>query len=95
MTDPIENFEKLSRLAQIAFDEQERIACQTDLEQIIEMVDAMNRVDTDGVEPLSHPLDAVQRLRVDQVTEQINPDKFQQLAPQARDGLYLVPRVLD
>jgi len=55
----------------------------------------MQTVNTDDIEPLAHPLDALQRLRADEVTEVIHYDDLQSLAPEARDGLYLVPKVIE
>jgi len=95
MTHPVDNFDKLSQLAQIAFTEAEGKACLSDLERMIDMIDTMNAVDTEGVSPLAHPLDETQRLRPDTVTEQVERDRYQKLAPHAAEGLYLVPRVLD
>lgn len=85
----------LSRLAQLALTETERSAARKDLERIITMVDQMQAMDTDGVEPLAHPLDADQRLRADAVTETVDRDLYQKGAPATRDGLYLVPRVVE
>jgi aspartyl-tRNA(Asn)/glutamyl-tRNA(Gln) amidotransferase subunit C len=85
----------LSRLAQLALTETERVAVQKDLERIISMVDQMQAMNTDGVEPLAHPLEAVQRLRPDEVTENVDRDLYQAGAPATRDGLYLVPRVVE
>jgi len=44
---------------------------------------------------MSHPLDVVQRLREDVVTESNQRDEFQKVAPATRDGLYLVPKVIE
>jgi len=55
----------------------------------------MRSIPTDDVEPLAHPLDAVQRLRTDEITETVDRELFQAAAPATADGLYLVPRVLD
>ncbi|WP_110693223.1 Asp-tRNA(Asn)/Glu-tRNA(Gln) amidotransferase subunit GatC [Salinicola halophyticus] len=66
-----------------------------DLTRILEMVDRLQAVDTDGVVPLSHPLDATQRLRPDEVTETNQRDTFQACAPETAGGLYLVPRVVE
>ena len=55
----------------------------------------MQAIDTESVEPMSHPLDAVQILREDVVTERNHRDELQKLAPKAENGLYLVPQVLD
>jgi aspartyl-tRNA(Asn)/glutamyl-tRNA(Gln) amidotransferase subunit C len=85
----------LSRLAQLALSEAEQTAALEDLERIISMVDQMQAIDTEGVEPLAHPLDADQRLRADAVTEKVDRELYQQGAPATRDGLYLVPRVVE
>ena len=59
------------------------------------MIDVMQDVDTQGVAPLSHPLDGAQRLRNDLVSEVNQREKFQQTAPATSEGYYLVPRVVD
>lgn len=62
---------------------------------MLNLVEEMQSVDTDGIEPVSNPLDAVQRLREDKVTEQNLRDEFQAIAPEVDSGLYLVPRVVE
>ena len=59
------------------------------------MIDAMQSVDTEGIEPLSHPLDSEQLLRADVVSETDSREAFQNNAPKTEDGYYLVPRVVD
>ncbi len=66
-----------------------------ELAGILALVERMNAADTAGVEPMAHPLDEAQRLRPDEVTEGNRREVFQALAPQVRDGLYLVPRVVE
>ena len=58
-------------------------------------IDAMQAIPTDGVEPMAHPLDATQRLRSDEVTEDVAREDFQAVAPSTEDGYYLVPRVVE
>lgn len=66
---------------------------------ILDLVDQMQSVDTSNVEPMAHPLDAVQRLRVDQAKPPEDPiksrDQFLTLAPASEDGLFLVPKVIE
>lgn len=88
------DIDKLCVLARLALDDDERRNARDDLARIIEMIDALANVPTDSVEPLAHPLDATQRMRVDAVTETIDRAAFQKVAPAVRDGLYLVPRVV-
>ena len=86
---------RLARLAQLALDPADRAKAIVDLERIIAMVDAMQAIDTEGVEPLAHPLDATQRLRADVVDTSHDRDRYQAIAPLTEDGLYLVPRVIE
>ena len=85
----------LCQLAQLALNEDELHAAETDLARIIEMVNQMQAMDTEGVAPLAHPLEKTQRLRPDSVTEQVDREQFQVIAPATEDGLYLVPRVVE
>ncbi|GAA3897731.1 Asp-tRNA(Asn)/Glu-tRNA(Gln) amidotransferase subunit GatC [Halomonas cibimaris] len=66
-----------------------------DLSRMLDMVDQLQSIDTEGVAPLLHPLDATQRLRADDVTESDQRERFQRLAPATENGLYLVPRVVE
>jgi aspartyl-tRNA(Asn)/glutamyl-tRNA(Gln) amidotransferase subunit C len=85
----------LCRLAQLALDEDETRVVQQDLERIIHMVDQMQAVDTTGVQPLAHPVEGIQRLRPDEITETVDRARYQAVAPAVEDGLYLVPRVVE
>ena len=62
---------------------------------ILHMVDQLQAAETLDVEPLANPLDAVQRLRPDEVTEGNRRDAFQAIAPAVENGLYLVPKVIE
>ncbi len=55
----------------------------------------MQAVDTTGIEPMSHAMDLVQRLREDKAVEPDRREAFQAIAPAVEDGLYLVPRVVE
>ena len=99
--------DNLLRLAALGIGTEEKLRLEGDLGRIIELIDALRGVDTDGVAPLAHPLeapqladaphlpDAPQPLREDEVTEAVDRERLQQGAPAVRDGLYLVPRVVE
>jgi aspartyl-tRNA(Asn)/glutamyl-tRNA(Gln) amidotransferase subunit C len=86
---------KIAHLARLQIDEQDVADYAHNLSDILGFVEQMNGVDTADVAPMAHPLDATQRLRQDIVTESDQRDKFQAIAPQVEEGLYLVPKVLD
>ncbi len=66
-----------------------------ELTNILDFVARMRAVDTSDVTPMAHPLDAIQRLREDQISETDRRAEFQAGAPAVENGLYLVPRVIE
>jgi len=86
---------KIAHLARLEVTEAEVVATTESLSRILGLIEQMNAVDTRDVAPMAHPQDAALRLRADQVTEPDQRDKFQQVAPAAEAGLYLVPKVIE
>ncbi len=90
-----DDIKAIAKLARLKIDEADVPLYATNLSNILDLVEQMNSVDTEGVVPMSHPLDVVQRLREDIVTESNQREEFQSVAPATRDGLYLVPKVIE
>jgi aspartyl-tRNA(Asn)/glutamyl-tRNA(Gln) amidotransferase subunit C len=86
---------RLARLARIAIRPDETEAVLAQLNRVLTLIDEMRRIDTSGVEPMAHPLDARQRLRPDAVTEPDQRELYQSIAPAVEGGLYLVPKVIE
>jgi aspartyl-tRNA(Asn)/glutamyl-tRNA(Gln) amidotransferase subunit C len=86
----------LARL-QLASDESERMLSQ--INGFFDLVERMRSVDTAGVEPLAHPVAALEditlRLRDDVVSEPNNREANQKSAPAVEAGLFLVPKVIE
>ncbi len=95
MTISRKDIEKVAVLARIRVDDEQVSALEKDLGNILDLVDQLAAADTDSVEPMAHPLNAVQRLRADEVTETNQREAFQAIAPSTENGLYLVPRVIE
>ncbi len=95
MTLKSDDVRSIAHLARLHIDDDSVDRYVDDLSSILTLVDQMNQVDSSDVKPLANPLDASQRLRVDEVTETDQRDKFQQIAPDVADGLYRVPRVIE
>ena len=94
MSIELEQVRQIAYLARLELSDEEVARYRDDLNNILSLVERMNACDTDGVEPMSNPLDATQRLRPDAVTENVDREAFLEGAPDARDGLYLVPKVI-
>jgi len=86
---------KLAKLARIAISDDAADEVANRISNVLAMVDQLQAVNTDGVAPMAHPLDAVQRLRADVVNEPNQRELFQSIAPAVQDGLYLVPQVIE
>ena len=86
----------LARL-ELSSDESERMLTQ--INGFFEIVEKMRAVDTAGVHPLSHPVEAVQevalRLREDVASEPDQREANQRSAPSVERGLFLVPKVIE
>lgn len=86
---------KIAHLARLAVSEKDVPEYARNLSSILDLVEQMSAVDTQGVAPMAHPQEVSQRLRPDEVVEQNQREQFQSVAPQVESGLYLVPRVIE
>ena len=91
----LDQIAKIAELARLELPAAAAVALQHELNGILAMVDRMQAVDTKGIEPMSHPQQATQRLREDEVREPDLREKYQEAAPAVEDGLYLVPKVIE
>jgi aspartyl-tRNA(Asn)/glutamyl-tRNA(Gln) amidotransferase subunit C len=90
-----DQIQRLARLARIAIQPDESAELARRLNRVLSLIEQMRAVDTAGVEPMSHALELVQRLRPDEVSETDRREEYQAVAPALEDGLYLVPKVLE
>ena len=87
--------EKIAHLARLGLNDADIPRTTEALHSILGLIDQMQAVDTTGIEPLAHPLEASQRLRADVVTESNHREAYQSIAPAVENGLYLVPKVIE
>jgi len=90
-----EEVKKIAHLARLNLSESDIATYGSQLSGILNLIEAMNQVDTTHVQPLSHALDVSQRLRPDVISELDLREKYQAIAPQVEAGLYLVPKVIE
>jgi aspartyl-tRNA(Asn)/glutamyl-tRNA(Gln) amidotransferase subunit C len=62
---------------------------------VLELVDQLQAQNTEGVEPMAHPMDVTQILRKDEVTEANDRENLMSNAPAQEEGLFLVPKVIE
>jgi aspartyl-tRNA(Asn)/glutamyl-tRNA(Gln) amidotransferase subunit C len=86
---------RVAELARIRLDAATVAEVTRRIGNILGMIDSMQAIDTREVVPMAHPLETMQRLREDAVSEGNRRADFLRIAPLSEDGLYLVPRVID
>jgi aspartyl-tRNA(Asn)/glutamyl-tRNA(Gln) amidotransferase subunit C len=86
---------KIAHLARLRISDAEAGVFAEQLGRILDLVEQMQAVNTEGVVPMAHPTDQPLRLRDDAVTETDQRDRFLRLAPATEAGLYLVPKVIE
>jgi aspartyl-tRNA(Asn)/glutamyl-tRNA(Gln) amidotransferase subunit C len=86
---------RIAQLARLALSEEELDSYGEQLEQILEHAARVQALPTEGVEPTSHPLTMVNAFRPDEVTACLDREEVLAQAPEAEDGYFRVPRILD
>ncbi|MDO4877840.1 MAG: Asp-tRNA(Asn)/Glu-tRNA(Gln) amidotransferase subunit GatC [Neisseria sp.] len=87
--------EKIARLSRLSLSAEEKGQMLGALNGLFDLVEGMRAVDTEGVEPMTHPHGEALRLRDDLVTETDRAAEYQACAPDVRNRLYIVPQVIE
>ena len=86
---------RIAELAHVGINEEAAQRMQAELNDIFKMIERIQAVDTEGVEPMMHPHDGVPRLREDKVVFGNNREENMKNAPEEFEGLFLVPQVIE
>ncbi|MDB5470868.1 MAG: Asp-tRNA(Asn)/Glu-tRNA(Gln) amidotransferase GatCAB subunit [Caulobacter sp.] len=86
---------KVARLARIAVPEEALEPMAQEISGILQWIEQLAEVDTDGVEPMTSAVAAVLPLREDVVTDGGYVDKVVLNAPKTVDGFFIVPKVVE
>lgn len=91
----LNDVEKIARLSRLYLNDGEKAQTLQELNDIFAIVEKMQSVNTDGIEPMAHPHEAALRLREDKITETDRAAEYQSVAPEVRNRLYIVPQVIE
>jgi aspartyl-tRNA(Asn)/glutamyl-tRNA(Gln) amidotransferase subunit C len=90
---------RIANLARLELSSTESAKLLIQTNDFFNIVEKMRSVDTTGIEPLAHPIDTIQamslRLRNDIASELDNREANQRTAPAVKNGLFLVPKVIE
>jgi aspartyl-tRNA(Asn)/glutamyl-tRNA(Gln) amidotransferase subunit C len=85
----------IARLARIGVDDADVPRLAGELARVLDLADRLGGANLAGIEPMAHPHAQTLAWRIDQVSEPDRAEAFLALAPEARGGLYLVPKVIE
>lgn len=91
---PSVDIDKLARLAKLELTDDERQSFGPQVTDILNFVEKLSELDTEGIEPMTSALDVENRFRDDIATGSLTPEKATDTAPESTDGFFLVPPVL-
>lgn len=86
--------DKIAALAKLEFKGEEKEAIKGDMQRILNFIDKLGEVDTEGVEPLMYMTDESLKLRADEVDQDISQDEALRNAPDKDSDYFKVPKVL-
>ena len=87
----INEAKKLAKLSRLEFSDDELKQFVVEFENILEQVDLINSVNTDGVELFEKTIDAKTELREDKIKASYSQEEILKNAPQREDGTFIVP----
>lgn len=91
----LENVEYVAALAQLQLDDETKQRLQKEMGDILNYMEKLDELDTNDVQPMMHVLSMTNVFREDVVGESLNEQAVFKNAPDAQDGYFLVPRILD
>lgn len=95
MTLDIATVDKLAHLARLHFNEEDKSEILGDLNRMLEFVEKITELDTEGVEPLIYMNDSPNQLRPDVARKEMTRVEALKNAPKADSEYFRVPKVLD
>lgn len=90
-----ETIEYVGILAKLELSDEEREQAKKDMGNMLDYIDKLNELDTDGVEPMSHTFPVNNVFREDEVTNGDDRENMLFNAPEKKDGTYMVPKTFD
>ena len=90
-----ETIEYVGILAKLELSEEEKEQAKKDMANMLDYIDTLNKLDTSGVEPMSHVFPVNNVFREDVVTNEDDRDEILANAPEAKDGAFVVPKTFD
>ena len=85
----------IAKLARLALSDEEAERMTTDLDHILEYVETLRELDTEGIEPTAHAIPLETPLREDRAVPGIDPELAVSNAPESIGTAFVVPKVIE
>ena len=90
-----ETIEYVGILAKLELSEEEKKQAKSDMGRMLDYIDKLGELDTNGVEPMSHVFPVQNVFREDVVTNSDTREELLANAPEQKDGMFMVPRTFE
>jgi len=90
----IKDVEHVAALARLSFSEEEKVTLTHQLNEILEYMEQLNRLDTSNVEPLSHVIELSNVFREDTLKPCLTQEEALLNAPAKTEKFFKVPKVI-
>jgi len=95
MSVTLKDVEHIAKLARLNFSEDELKEFTGDMNKILEYMEKLNELDTENVEPLSHPVEQINVFREDELKESVDREEALKNAPKSDEEFFKVPKVIN
>ena len=82
-------------LSRLYLSDEEKESAKTDLSDILNYMEKLNELDTDGMPEMSHPFETVNRFREDTVTNKDDRENLLANAPESKGSYYKVYKTVE
>ncbi len=90
-----ETIEYVGILAKLELDEQQKESAKKDMGRMLDYIDKLGELNTDGIEPMSHVFPIQNVWREDEVTNSDDRENIISNAPGTKDGMFEVPKTFE
>ncbi|MGE5557754.1 MAG: Asp-tRNA(Asn)/Glu-tRNA(Gln) amidotransferase subunit GatC [Bacillota bacterium] len=90
-----QDVERVARLASLGLSAGEEARLAAELSKILQFVEKLNELDTEGVEPMSHAIPVYNVFRGDEPHDSLDTEEVLKNAPEREDGFFKVPKLLE
>lgn len=91
----LKDVEHVAKLARLDLNEEEKNKFLDQMGKLLDYFNQLKEINTENIEPMAHPVQAVNVVREDQITQSCSRDEIMKNAPQEEDGYFKVPKIID